>query len=281
MQTFKYSLYKFTDLENAGFDSKDYSKLKYGSKRVARIFGVDLGNRFLKDLILGNNISSNTGYDLYNKLINKEIVIASAPYKFIPVASTILKDYFLSAFNTKWAENNPSVQDLKVFRGHSYNADYGSMTEEQRDKAINSDDFYIDANFIKGKTLFFIDDVRITGAHERRIEKLLESVGFDGDVVFLYFAEFVGKSHPNIENELNFAFVKDLKSINYIIQNDDFIFNTRVTKYILSASKDEFNSFIDYQTKSFRNTLLTYTMGNEYHHIDPFKENISYLKSRL
>ena len=273
MKTSKYSLYKFTSLVNAGFNPEDYSKLKYGSKKVARIFGVDLGKSFLENLKYDEELAL--------KLEGKEIVIASAPYKFIPVASTILKDYFLSAFNTKWAENNPSVQDLKVFRGHSYNADYGSMTEEDRDKAINSDDFYIDSNFIKGKTLFFIDDVRITGAHERRIEKLLESVGFEGDVVFLYFAEFTGKTHPNIENELNYAFVKDLRSINYIIQNDDFIFNTRVTKYILSATESEFSNFIDYQTKSFRNTLLTYTMGNEYHKLPEFKNNINYLKTKL
>lgn len=274
MEIFKYSLHKFSKLEDTIFDPKDYSKLKYGSKRAARIFGVNLGKSFLEELVYYDT-------DLYKMLKGKEIVISSAPYKFIPVASTILKDYFLSAFNTKWAEENPSVQDLKVFRGHSYNADYGSMTEAQRDEAINSDDFYIDANFIKGKTLFFIDDVRITGAHERRIEKLLDSVGFEGDVVFLYFAEFVGEGHPNIENELNFAFVKDLKSINYIIQNDDFIFNTRVTKYILSASKEEFSNFIDYQTKSFRNTLLTYTMGNEYHRLPEFKENINYLKTKI
>lgn len=275
MEIFKYSLHKFKKLEDTLFDPKDYSKLKYGSKRAARIFGVDLGKSFIQSL------EASPSGGLYDKLKGKEIVIASAPYKFIPVASTILKDYFLSAFNTRWAEENPSVQDLKVFRGHSYNADYGSMTEEQRDAAINSDSFYIDSNFIKGKTLFFIDDVRITGAHERRIEKLLQNVGFEGNVVFLYFAEFVGEGHPNIENELNFAFVKNLKSINYIIQNDDFIFNTRVTKYILSASKDEFSNFIDYQTKSFRNTLLTYTMGNEYHKLPEFKENINYLRTKI
>lgn len=267
MEIYKFSAQKFTSLEDLGFSDKDYSKLKYGSKRVARIFGVELGEAFKKET------------ELLNLIEGREVVIASAPYKFIPVASTILKDYFISSFNRYWAEENPSIQDLKVFRGHSYNADYGRMTEQERELAINSDDFYIDSNFIKGKVLFFIDDVRITGSHERRIKNLLETVGFDGTVVFLYYAEFIGEGHPKIENELNYAFVKDLLSINYIIQNDEFIFNTRVTKYILSASKEEFKNFIDYQTKTFRNTLLTYAYGNEYSKLEEFKDNINYLKT--
>lgn len=271
MKTFSFSAKKFTSMDELGFSAEDYSKLKYGSKRVARIFGVELGKAFLQYIKLG----------VEPLIQGSEVVVSSAPYKFIPVASTILKDYFISSFNRVWAETNPSVQDLKVFRGHSYNADYGAMTEEDRDKAINSDSFYIDANFIKGKVLFFIDDVKITGSHERRIKALLESVGFDGIVVFLYYAEYKGKGHPNIENQLNFAFVKNLLSINYIIQNDEFIFNTRVTKYILSAGSDEFKNFIDHQTKTFRNTLLTYTYGNEYHKIYEFQHNINYLKTTI
>ena len=75
-----------------------------------------------------------------------------------------------------------------------------------------------DKEFIKGKVLFFIDDIKITGSHERRIKALLESVGFDGTVVFLYYAMYEGEGHPNIENQLNYGFVKqgkdDLLKIN-------------------------------------------------------------------
>lgn len=277
MQTFNFSVKQFDSFDNLGFSAEEYSKLKYGSKRVARIFGTELGKDFLK--FLGFNTA------LKDSIKDKEIVVASAPYKFIPVASTILKDYFLSAFNRVWGEDFKSVQDLKVFRGHSYNADYGAMTEQQRDEAINSDSFYIDKEFIKGKVIFFIDDIKITGSHERRIKALLESVGFDGTVVFLYYAEYKGQGHPNIENQLNFGFVKnskdDLLKINYIIQNDEFIFNTRVTKYILSAKYNVFCNFIDYQSKTFRNTLLTYLYGNEYNKLEEFKENVKYLKTKI
>ena len=278
MREFSFSAQKFSDVDTIGFSTEEYSKLKYGSKRVARYFGVELANKFLEYL-------EGEGKELKSILEGQKIAIASAPYKFIPVASTVLKDYFVSIFNTEWAEANPSLQDLKIFRGHSYNCDYGALSVEERESRLTGDSFYVDSNFIKDKVLFCVDDVRITGAHERRVKKLLEKSGYTGTVVYIYYAEYTGNGHANIENHLNYGFVKgdssDLVNINHIIQSDEFKFNTRVTKYILSAKSIEFKNFIDYQTESFRYSLLTYLTGNEYHKIEEFKENVKYLKTKI
>jgi len=272
MKTYKYSANTFNNLYDLQFCPDEYSKFKHGSKTISRKFGKELGEDFVNEVCDVNE-------DLYNELKGKDIVVCSAPYKYIPVASTGLKDYFVSVFNKYWAIDNNPVIDLKVFRGHSYNDDYGSMTQEQRNKSITSDDFYIDREIIKDKVLFFIDDIRITGSHERRIESLLESVGFDGTVVFLYYASLKESSdvHPNIENELNYHFVKNILDIDYIIKNEEFIFNTRATKYILKQEKSIFKTFVDYQSEVFRETLLSYTMGNGYHKLEDFRENIQYL----
>lgn len=271
MKIFKYSCKKFTSLSDLPFSDHDYSKYKHGSKRVSRLFGTELGNSFLRDKSI----------ELAN-LDNKNIVICSAPYNYIPVASTILKDYFFSAFNSIWAEYYESPQDLKIFRGHNYVADYSTMSYEDRIKAINSDEFYIDKEFIKDKTLFLIDDIRITGSHEQTMIKLLERIDFQGVVYFIYYAELVGNSSSaSIENDLNYAFVKNINNINYIIQNDEFIFNTRVTKFILSQKEEDFKNFIDYQSKSFRHTLKTNSMGNSYHKKDEFINNFNYLISKI
>ena len=50
MQTFNFSVKQFDSFENLGFSAEEYSKLKYGSKRVARLFGTELGKEFLKFL---------------------------------------------------------------------------------------------------------------------------------------------------------------------------------------------------------------------------------------
>lgn len=271
MNIYKYSAKKFSSLEDIPFSPEDYSKYKHGSKRISRLFGTELGNSFLRD----------RSFELCN-LKSKDIVISSAPYNYIPVASTILKDYFFSSFNSIWGLYHESPSDLKIFRGHNYIMDYSNMEYEDRLKAINSDEFYIDKEYIKNKTLFLIDDIRITGSHEETMIKMLERIDFQGDVYFLYYAELIDtKAAASIEGYLNHAFVKNILHINHIIQNDEFIFNTRVTKFILSQSHEDFKNFIDYQSKSFRHTLKTNSMGNSYHKKEEFKENFNYLTTKI
>lgn len=261
---FRYSAHKFTSENNLTFSAIEYSKFKHGSKRFSKKFGTELANYFF---------SSIEFEQCYKHFFKQKIVVCSAPWKNIPVASTALKDYFLEELNAKSIKSKFSVEDLKVYRGHSYNQDYGSMTKEEREKAITSDDFDIDKNTIKGKILFFIDDIFITGAHERRILSLLKKVAFKGFVIFLYYAEYQGKNNPSIENELNYAFIKNLSDINYLIQNEELIFNTRLVKFLLNSHEYEFKNFIFSQEYNFCSLLKEKIEDNDYHKINEFKKN--------
>lgn len=267
-----FSAFKFDAMNNLGFSAKEYSRMKHGSKDISRKFGNLLATKLL---------CSPEFIGMMPEILGKEIVVCSAPWKNIGVASTHIKDYFLQTFNPIWGETNPPLIDLKVYRGHSYDSDYGSLNAEDRAAAISSDDFHIDKDFIKDKILFFIDDVKITGGHESRIDTLLENAGFEGTVVYLYFAEYLGDGNPNIENELNYAFVNSLRNINWIIKNEDFMFNTRVVKFILASDTNDFRNFIDFQADDWLKNLRKEATGNNYHNIDKYKPNYAYLKSIL
>ncbi len=265
----RFSIHQFTDTDNLTFSAIEYSKFKHGSQKFAQKLGRELACGFLESVEFN---------DFYQNISTNQIVICSAPWKNIPVASTALKDFFISEFNPVWSLDNQAVEDLKVHRAHSYNEDYGAMSKEQREQVITSDDFSIDKAFIKGKVLFFIDDIIITGAHERRIQSLLETVGFEGWVLFLYYAEYGGENNPAIENELNYAFMKNLSDMDYIIKNEGVIFNTRLVKFMLNAPDDEFKQFISNQTSNFCSSLKMHIIGNEYHNIEPFKKNYEQLQ---
>ena len=265
----RFSIHTFTDTNNLTFSAIEYSKFKHGSQKFAKKLGRELAYGFLESVEFTN---------FYQNISNNQIVICSAPWKNIPVASTSLKDFFISEFNPVWSIDNQAVEDLKVHRAHSYNEDYGAMSKEQREQVITSDDFSIDKTFIKGKVLFFIDDIIITGAHERRIQSLLETVGFEGWVLFLYYAEYRGENNPAIENELNYAFMKNLSDMDYIIKNEGVIFNTRLVKFMLNAPDDDFKQFVSNQTSCFCSSLKTHIIGNEYHNIEQFKKNYEQLQ---
>lgn len=211
------------------------------------------------------------------------MIVCPSPYLNIPTATFAMKNYFVALLNDKLVQfGMRPVDEVKIYRGLSYDEDYGAMTVAEREKAISGDSFYVDAAFLKGKYVIFLDDIRITGTHERRIEHMVEKQQIDCDQLYMYFGELLDSTAPSkVENELNFAFIKNLLTIDWIVKNDEFIFNTRVVKYILKADRSEFEPFIRYQSEVFRETLLTCAIANGYHVTPTLKDNVSYLRQLL
>jgi hypothetical protein len=240
----------------------DYSKFKHGSKNVARKFGKGLAKKIIEENFLEGI---------------KNLIIYPAPYKNIPTASSALKDYLLASLSMDFLNKGISVKEGKIYRQYSYDDDYGQMNREERDKAISSDIFSIDKNFIDPTdTLVFIDDIKITGSHEQRIKELLEREEITNPVMFIYLYEYTGEDAVT-EHRLNHHSVNNLKDVNDIIRNDKFIFNTRVIKYILKADISEFVNFIDYQSDIFQETLFRYSVLNDYHQNEKYRMNFDIL----
>lgn len=281
-----FSLHQITKPNEFPFTPEDYSRFKYGSKSVARRFGTELADKFLAQLNFIIQMKSNFGLDANTEnyltaLSTKQIIVVPSPYDFIPTATFAMKDYFIARLNEGLEELGiESVQETKVSRARSYNQDYGLMTAEERKEAISGDSFHIDREFVKGKFIIFLDDIYITGGHENRMAEMVEHYNIgEEDYMYMYFAQVLNKDVPaNTEHYLNHAAAKDLWDIASIIRDDEFIFNTRVVKFILSAPEHEFCVFLAHQTDSFRHTLYHYMLGNKYHQLPEFNTNYLHLK---
>jgi hypothetical protein len=261
-----YSLHKIQDSNNFGFNPKKYSKFKYGDDSVAKEFGCALAEGFINDFLAKTPI------------IN-QIVVISSPYAFIPTATFGMKNYFVFRLNRWLVENEYLVvQETKVTRSITYKEDYGELDEVQRLKLIGNDTFQIDREFLKGKVLLFLDDIRITGSHEKMITKMLREYRLENEVHLLYFAELINKNiHPNIENFLNYYHVKSIFDLDDIIKNERFSINTRIVKYILNNDSETFKIFIQNHSDSFLELLYDMAIGNNYHAIEAYQENLKTL----
>ncbi len=255
------------DNENEfGFSAVDYSKFKYGAINIAREFGYLLADRFIE----------NCFKDHYN---GKQIVVLPSAYSYIPTASFFMKVFFVEKLNLFLYKNGyPIVQETKINRTVTYREDYGEMSAQDRYNLISGDSFHVDKAYIEDKQLLFLDDIKITGTHERIIIKMLNDAQISNDCYMLYFAELINSNiSPKFENYLNNYFVKDLEKVNDIIKNENFIFNTRVVKYILNADPAEFKAFISKQTTDFKRDILFQAIGNEYFKFENYLENIDML----
>jgi hypothetical protein len=266
-----YSLHKIYSSTAFGFDAGDYSRFKYGDDDIARSFGADLADGFIKNI-------------LKDQVVYKQIVVISSPYAFIPTATFAMKNYFVFQLNRWLASHHwPVVQETKVHRTITYKDDYGALDAQQRMNLIGNDSFHIDAAFLENKMLVFLDDIKITGSHERMIAKMIGQYNLKNDDVYmLYFAELANTDiHPNIENYLNYHDVKSIFDLDKIINSGSFSINTRIVKYILCYEHESFCIFLQNQSFKFMDQLYNMALGNSYHTMDSYLQNLNYLEQLL
>ena len=265
-----YSLHHIQHAQEFGFNPDDYSRFKFGDDAVAKDFGTQLADGFIDR-------------HLAPEPVERQIVVISSPYSFIPTATFAMKTWFVARLNRWLARHGyPVVQETKVHRTITYKEDYGELDAEQRMTLIGNDSFHIDKDFLQGKVLVFLDDIKITGSHERMIMKMVNAYGLTNDIFMLYFAELVNKNiHPNIENHLNYHRVKSIFDLDGIIKSRNFCINTRIVKYILNYDFDSFCIFIQDQSIDFINLLYDMALGNGYHSIEAYVRNLNFIKENL
>jgi hypothetical protein len=265
-----FSLHKIDNSESFGFSPDDYSRFKFGDDEVSARFGRDLAAAFIYDHLRLNPITN-------------QIVVVSSPYSFIPTATFAMKDHFVYGLNRWLADQGyPVVQEAKVHRSITYKEDYGELSAEERIRLIGNDTFHIDRTFLTDKTIIFLDDIKITGSHEKMIMKMVNEYGLENDIHMLYFAELVNRQiHPNIENHLNYHFVKSIFELDTIIRSGRFVINTRIVKYILNYDFDAFCIFLQDQSYEFAELLYDMAIGNGYHEIPAYSGNLNFIKQYL
>ena len=268
---------QFSSKNDMNFSPEEYSRFKFWSKKIARKFWEELAQKLLVS-------------NFFEEIINlvkswKKIIVVSSPYIHIPTATYAMKDYFISKFNhylaEKWIE---PVLEVKMSRKSSYQLDYWELNAKQREEIMKNDIFHIDYEYLKWNIVLFLDDIIITGWHEKRIMQMLKHYNLIWKITpfFLYYAMLTdNKTDPQIENYLNYASLKNLLDLNKIISNEPYALNTRMVKYILNAPNTECKSFLDYQSDTFLHTLYSNALWNRYHKIEEYKENMWYLKDLL
>jgi FMN phosphatase YigB (HAD superfamily) len=273
----RYAAHTIIDDQKLSFSSIEYSRFKFGDGEITENYGNVLFAYFQSSLLPSILAKS------------KEIVIYSSPYAYIPTASFYLTKIFFRAFSDYLIENKFNdihIRLGKILRKQTYVEDYGSMNAEQRYNLIKHDTYQFEDKPTSNEICIFIDDISITGTHQRVVEKLLTEDNLYNSAYFLYFAILKSEAiEPSFENILNYQYVSNLNNFIEVIVCNSFKINTRAIKYALSLRIDEFQKMISHiihlEKFSILENFYENALGNGYNEIGRYSVNLQILKDNL
>jgi len=314
----------FFDVETETlFDACNYSMFKYGSGTVARLYGEALAKRFIKCFSAWLSGAENDGDGTceqaqtykqslqrkksphlsldadYHKQLSEEykknaytytnkLYVTSSPYKVAPTAAHAVAVCFTEALN-KYLEGKklPRATLFKIERLVLYEEDYGKMSAEQRRDVMGKNLLQLPQDVdLKNATIILIDDIRVTGAHEKAVLDVLKSCN-PRRLCKLYVALFEndkGLSNPQLEGDLNHFVVKNLDDLNTLIKSmgKNFIPNARVCKFLLSQKDtSKLERFLVKQSICLLETLLRYMTGDGFSEMPAFKHQFDIIRRSL
>jgi hypothetical protein len=264
------SVYKIEQEGVFDFLPSDYSSFKFGDSLIGKKFGKALAQAFIDNYLM-------------HQAANKKFIAYSSPYQYIPTATMTMFEEFVFQTNRWLVSKNRSVlETCRIYRNNTYSQDYGELSAAERLELIGSDLFYLDPNRAKGKTLLLLDDIKITGSHEYVLNRTLNHLNIIQETIFLYFAEMVNPGiNPNIENYLNYHAIKSLNDLAQLMKSENFVFNTRAIKYMLSSNLDDLGHFISQITDNQIAAIYDLAIANNYSEIPAFGESLAYMQSKI
>lgn len=262
------AVHTFESLETAPFDTSEYSKLKFGSDRVARNFGYEMADAFYHQNL--------------DILLSQPVVVTPAPSTTVPVAATLLSRHFMNRLNSRLSliDNAMPVEWTLIHRNMTYNNNYADLPKEERKKLLAADTIYLNKDFVEGKFIIFIDDCTITGTHEEKISNFLDEEGMPNEHAFVCYAQYRG-SDPSIEMRLNHVEVKTARCLAKLSWEKGHTVTTRSLRLLLEHPENDFDALLDSSNIDFIEDSFHAAIVKGYNRHEPYETNFKALAARV
>lgn len=256
-----FAAHTFSGLDTLPFKAEDYSRLKFGCDDVARKFGHELAEKFF---------AAHTA-----ELLANRCVVIPSPYNHVKNAASVMTEHFVNRINHLLVRaSGEHVETSIIHRKVSYTNDYGFLGKEQRRSLIDNDHFFMNRDFLKGKTLIFIDDVRITGTHEEKLVEILNREKLENDSFFLYYGDYAHRGVGcDIEGAINFAAVATIDDYVEMAKNPRHHLIVRPIKFLLKQDEKDFRRALAQMPIEFMIKVYEGCLGEGYYRIPEYQSN--------
>ncbi len=263
----RHTTHLFSSVATAGFDTAAYSRMKFGSDADARVLAREMADAYAAEH--------------WGALTTQPTLVIPAPSTSVPVAATLMGRHFHDRLNSLLDRTgNAPVQLDYIHRAVTYNDNYAQLSLEERRRLLSDDARYMNVAFAQGKTLVFVDDVRITGTHEHKLSDMLGDLGLINPVVFATYAAYTGVE-PAVEHELNHVQVRDALCVAELAQERGWQVTTRGLRLLLECDTATFEQVLARLPLHRRYEVYHGAIVKAYSTHPPYAQNFAALRASL
>lgn len=243
----------------ARFDSHAYSRFKYGWHQQAHWYGEDLTRMLLS-------------HPIADHFRDKQpVVVSASAYKRLSTAA----QFVASTIETRlrWTQQYP-VHAARIHRAQLTEGDYGTMTIAERQYWMSNNGLSVDTALFNDRHVVIVDDVRITGSHEKAIWRLLADLPIRS-VTNLYVVDLdsdLAKRDPTIEDRMNHAAIRNLSDLYRLMQEESYVPTARTVKFVLSRPLDSVKTFLERIEGSDLRLLHLGVLDDGYYSMDTYAD---------
>lgn len=167
----------------------------------------------------------------------ESIVLTSSAFGSVPSAIHAV----VKAMKYLLQEKKVDVSVIKIDRAGDFgNSKYGALSPKERKGAISNRQIFLSETAreaVKDKLVVCVDDIRVTGRHEKSLRKVLESTSakFLRFCYLVCFSKELADMNPAAEEALNHAAIRTLGDL-LPFTTVDFEVNARTIKLILTTT---------------------------------------------
>ncbi len=202
------------------FDEVGYSRFKYGWVPPAIDYGYGLARLIQND----------------PRLLDRPVLIISAPYKYVPTASHGIARYLRQALALQFTQLGVEPPVIQPFHKSRTGSDrYAKAGHAERLESLRTLGLYIDASRVRDANLLVVDDIRVTGGAQRATAEYVEPMVPHG-IWYLHAAVLdphIANENPGKESVLNRKFPPSLSTIAADIAASEFELNSRTVGFIM------------------------------------------------
>lgn len=270
MNQYKVAAHTFETFEDVPFSPTDYSNLKFGCDLVAQRFGEQLADTLF--------------HQFKGELLSRPCVVIPSPYNHVMNAASNMSRFMVDRLNLLIVTSGGMpLTESTVHRRMTYVNDYGFLDAATREKLLSNDEYFVNQQFLTGKMLICVDDIRITGTHERKMAKCLTASGLNtSDVVYAYYGMLTGnRCQPDVEARLNLHSVNTPEAFAELTAASTTSVLVRPIKRALALHPNDFHMFVSKLPRQKVHTLFYGAIAEGYYKLPAYQPNFTTLRQTV